>query len=767
MPKYKSSFQEIWLSNVSYTSWLQKDKNPSLARCKVCSKLFSVAAMGIKAVDAHARGVKHIERLPQEGYSVLFKETVQSEPQKPISSKQCNISDMLQKEKVLKAELICCLDIVQSKYSFRSSENKSKQFASMFPDSKIANNFSCGRTKSGYIVTHGLAPYLKKILLGDLNKLDNFVCLFDESYNKVVKKGQMDLHVRYWNEESNTVCTRYYTSEFMGKAAAPDILNMFKSCMIGLNDEKMLQANELSTLIDIGTCGLHTINGALQTGAKATGWNIKKLLSSIYQIFHESPSRASDYERIAGATSSDFPYMFCSTRWAENQSVAKKAIQVWSKVVLVVDYWKSLPKSKQPGYGTSGQNTSFEHLSARANEVLVPLKLKFFEEISANLNAFLVSFQTDKPMTPFLVVTLEELLRNFYAKFIRLDVLANAKTTTSLLKIDLSNCANRLLTSKIDVGFSLKYDLLQLKSKGKITEVQIDKFKSEVCDFLVSMCTHIIEKSPLSSLVARCLMCISPSFMVEFPEKCEYFFEKLLMKLVTYKKIRASVGDLAKNEYSRFCKIVVVDNKELFLTFDKDKDRLDYFLWKYTDLKLYTNLQQIFKIVLILSHGQAQVERGFSSNKSLVDDNMSTDTIISLRSIQDYLTFYGLMAHEVEITKDLLYSCKQARKRYFDDQRSKALSAEKAEKIEAKQKVIEDIEIVNTEIRQALSMIENLKKSSDEIGFRAEKRIALDDIKADISKSNALKRAAFEKQESLEKLYVKKKNLVKKKNELL
>ncbi|XP_047128992.1 uncharacterized protein LOC124809196 [Hydra vulgaris] len=195
----------------------------------------------------------------------------------------------------------------------------------------------------------------------------------------------MDLHVRYWNEESNTVCTRYYTSEFMGKAAAPDILNMFKSCMTGLNAEKMLQVsmdgpnvnklflemlnkerhnNELSTLIDIGTCGLHTINGSLLTGAKATDWNLKKLISSMYQIFHESPSRASDYERIAEATSSDFPYMFCGTQWAENQSVAKKAIEVCSKVVLVVDYWKSLPKSKQPGCGKSGQNTSFEHLSS-------------------------------------------------------------------------------------------------------------------------------------------------------------------------------------------------------------------------------------------------------------------------------------------------------------------------------------------------------------------------------------------------------------------
>ena len=196
----------------------------------------------------------------------------------------------------------------------------------------------------------------------------------------------------------------------MGKAAAPDILKMFKSCMTGLNDEKMLQVsmdgpninkaflsmlneehqtNESSTFIDIGTCGLHTINRSLQTGAKATDWNLKKLLPSMYQIFHESPSRASDYEQMAETTRSDFPYMFCAIHWAEDQSVARKAREVWSKVVIVVEYWKSLPKSKQPRRDKPDQNTSFEHLSTRTKEVLVPLKLKFFEEISGSLNAFL------------------------------------------------------------------------------------------------------------------------------------------------------------------------------------------------------------------------------------------------------------------------------------------------------------------------------------------------------------------------------------------
>ena len=42
---------------------------------------------------------------------------------------------------------------------------------------------------------------------------------------------------------------------------------------------------------------------------------------------------------------SDYSLLFCSHRWVENERVAKKAKLVWPKVVEVVKYWQSLPKS--------------------------------------------------------------------------------------------------------------------------------------------------------------------------------------------------------------------------------------------------------------------------------------------------------------------------------------------------------------------------------------------------------------------------------------
>ena len=147
---------------------------------------------------------------------------------------------------------------------------------------------------------------------------------------------------------------------------------MFKFYMTGLQDKKKFQVSmdglnvtkrllamlkeERQTMIQVcsskfGTYDLHTINRSLQTGNKSKVWNLKKLLSSMYQTFHKNPSGTSHYERMSQATKSDFPYMFCATRWVENQSVARKTRQLWSKVVIVAEYCKSLPKRKQPTGG--------------------------------------------------------------------------------------------------------------------------------------------------------------------------------------------------------------------------------------------------------------------------------------------------------------------------------------------------------------------------------------------------------------------------------
>ena len=78
-------------------------------------------------------------------------------------------------------------------------------------------------------------------------------------------------------------------------------------------------------------------------------WIIKKLLNVLFKIFHESPSCRADYEKICTASEEDYRLCFCSHRWVENQYVSSRVRTVWPKIVEIVEYWKSLLKSKQPG----------------------------------------------------------------------------------------------------------------------------------------------------------------------------------------------------------------------------------------------------------------------------------------------------------------------------------------------------------------------------------------------------------------------------------
>ena len=93
----------------------------------------------------------------------------------------------------------------------------------MFPDNNIAKNFACGKTKCSYIVTYVLAPFFKSLLNDTLSSLDCFVAIFHESYNKILKREQMELHGFLWNIENNCVATRYFNLKFLRKAAALDI----------------------------------------------------------------------------------------------------------------------------------------------------------------------------------------------------------------------------------------------------------------------------------------------------------------------------------------------------------------------------------------------------------------------------------------------------------------------------------------------------------------------------------------------------------------
>ena len=87
--------------------------------------------------------------------------------------------------------MVHVLNIVDSHYSFNSSANSSDLYKCMFPDSQIAESFTCGIDKCQYLPKFGIAPYFANVLSKKVKSVHtDYVLLYDESHNKFTNQTQ-------------------------------------------------------------------------------------------------------------------------------------------------------------------------------------------------------------------------------------------------------------------------------------------------------------------------------------------------------------------------------------------------------------------------------------------------------------------------------------------------------------------------------------------------------------------------------------------------
>lgn len=132
-----------------------------------------------------------------------------SNPYQSTNKTQTNLASHVSSNPTLKADICWTIKVVTSHYSYKSCEKAGDIFRTMFPDSDIAKQFSCGETKLAYLATFGIAPHFSSLMKTTAKKESGYVLLFDESLNREMKTCQIDVHVRFWN--NNQVHSRYLT----------------------------------------------------------------------------------------------------------------------------------------------------------------------------------------------------------------------------------------------------------------------------------------------------------------------------------------------------------------------------------------------------------------------------------------------------------------------------------------------------------------------------------------------------------------------------
>ena len=650
----------------------------------------------------------------------------------------------------LKAETLWALNMVSKNYSFRSSEGSSKLFQAMFPDSAIAKDFSCAERKSSYLIAFGLAPYLQGQLRVRVKEACDYVLLFDESLNDRLQSKQMDVLVRLW--DVNRVATRYYTSKFLGHAKASTLHEELYECcselgLAGLHQLSMDGPNVnwkvhdlLSTdiergtrrkLLDVGSCGLHVLHNSFRTGVSETDWDVEHTLICLYWLFKNAPARRED---LNSATKSPiFPLKFCPHRWVENIPVAERALQIWPNVTAYV-------AAVRAGTVPTPKNKSFRAVAASVDNPLFLVHISVFLSIAKDVTPFLVKYQSDAPMLPFLATDLQAIIRDLLHRFVKKPILDNATTATKLLRIDLYDTAGHKQTASIDIGFAAEQLLKGLRSSKKISDRECLSVHLETKACLQAMVKKLIEKSPLGYPLVRSLSWMIPDQICQKPEVCTTHLKRCLGVLTDTGHIQVDKCDDVLKQFRLFARDVATD--ENFLSFSITKHRLDELLFrsmsKRDDL---ADLWRLTRTLLLLSHGQATVERGFSINSEAMAQNMAEHTLIGKRVVKDFIMNAGGRVEAIEITPGLLAAAASGRQQYspyLDELKRREAQEKRGKKRVAQQDELEDLRAKKKRLDIS---IEALIKSADQYADDAEKTGKV----SFIAQSNAHRRSAREK----------------------
>lgn len=447
------------------------------------------------------------------------------------------------------------------------------------------------------------------------------------------------------------------------------------------------------------------------------------------------------YSNILYSTGSkELPKRFCSTRWLEDTTVAERAICIWRNVQKYVTETLKLPKSKIP------KIHSFEIVTQSVNDCLFPAKLQFFVTQASLLKPYLEMYQTEKPMAVFIAADLQNLLRTLLAKFLKKEVIEDL-TAAQLCKVNLDKPENVLPVLKTDIGFATRALVEKLEKNKKLSQLQLTAFFTECQTFLMEITKKMISKSPLKYLVVGYLASLDPRVMVK-NEAASGKFQKLLSKLLSLNRLSAQECDTAKQQFEGLLKELKSYHMNECSNFDPRSQRLDsFFAGVLHDNDSFATLWKVVKMVLVLSHGQADVERGFSVNKDVVAFNMDADTICAYRKVYDAVKQMQCDVHEIFIAKEMLKSCKASHQRYLvhvEKQKQKKKANEMDEK--TKQQQLEVAEFKNKLVR--------LEADSDRLLAKADRLCEEAEAKNKISlltEANALRAKSKLKRKELEK----------------
>lgn len=316
-------------------------------------------------------------------------------------------------------------------------------------------------------------------------------------------------------------------------------------------------------------------------------------------------------------------------------------------------------------------------------------------------------------MDPFLFGDLTHQIKTQVERIVLPKVLQK----TPFHKIDLVE-KNLIPAKSVSLGIATKSSIRKANEKCHVDDTKILNFREDVKKALLKFVKNLLDKSPIHYKLTKAISCFDPKVAGQ-QNVSKVRMESLLTILLENKWATNVNVDIILREYVALCSSPLMI--EEFKNYSRN-ERLDHFWVRHTANNEFLNLRKIWSLVSTLSHGNANVERGFSVNSECIVDNMREELLVARRCIYDAVISIGGLKNLV-IEKPLIHSARNAYSRYKEHMKTK----EKKEESESAKKRKLNEQLNELEIKKARI----LQEADKEAALVSQEILSLKSLKSD------------------------------------
>ncbi|XP_077542137.1 uncharacterized protein LOC144154903 [Haemaphysalis longicornis] len=703
-----STFNPDWLNETdgngdNISVWCRKGGSEEQGFCVFCNSTINCSNHGISALKRHAAAKRHTDICAKHRNDGTLKRPSTSQTLLEAFSQRTGVTEM---DRAAAADTYFVLGTVLSGLPYSWGDTASAIFPLMFPDSQTAKNFQCGRKKVSYIVSDGLGPYFKDIVVQELNRPGVFFTIqVDETPIPEQRCQQLDVLVRYFSDRQKRVVVEHLQSFQLGSATADILLNAVKEAVQDLPRDNLLcfysdgpnvmkslkrrlKEDISPALLDIGECSLHKVHNAFGHALAAFGSDVEAALVDTYCFFKNSASRSERLKasQIALNLPENVFLRHVSSRWLTLGPALDRLIQQLPAV-------KEVVLSDRNARG----GVLYNRLKLSLTDKAFLAKALFLRNCTDLFVGFLTLFQKTEPLLHVLFSEMEVLIKKVLGRFLRREVYQE-KSGEELKLVDIDRPSN--WKEHVEIGADTEAALSDWAPHEK------KQFRVGARSFYIKAAGYLLSRLPLGNSVLKDLRCLNPSLLkVEGSAASMRNLAKELPQVIAPHQVSSLMDEFS---------LIATENVDY-----SPSDRLDEFWQSIFELKLgdgalkYPLLGALVRALLSLSHGNADVERGFSENRRMLRDraSLSISSVNGLRSIMSFSERFGRNAAAVPLSGELIRAVKGSRKRQIQRLEGEALEEPREKKSKsgdssATSKAAEEKEL-QAEVDSAKKMLSN------------------------------------------------------------